>query len=226
MSRDIPILFSAPMVRANLAGTKTQTRRPLYVMTKGCASATMHRNYLPPAQLPPVDRGWTLSQWFKAKAGDRLWQRETWAPQVDCEASAARWTIDWPIQHGPKPIVHFCSDNTPRAWVTKWRPSIHMPRWACRFEALITEVRIERLQAITEADAIAEGIEENTSFCGHRLTLPGGRREWRAYGYEDTQSCTTAVASYHCLWDSINGDTCPWSSNPWVVAITYERIKP
>lgn len=200
------------MVRANLReiDPKTQTRRPLYVLTKNFKSVCFDRRYPPPLEFN-VDRMPTLSNWSKAQAGDRLWQREMWAPQVDCEASAARWTIDWPIQHGPKPIVHFCSDNNPRAWVTKWRPSIHMPRWACRFEALITEVRIERLQAITEADAMAEGVERY-------------HHGWEPY-HQDTIPQGTARDSYACLWKLINGAD-SWKANPWIVAITYERIKP
>jgi hypothetical protein len=216
--RDIPALFSAPMVRANLRDVdpKTMTRRPLYVLRKFRNSLAIDGRYETPAALPPVGHDWSLSNWSKAAPGDRIWQRETWAPQADCESSAKRWTIDWPIQHGPKPIVHFSADDNPRAWVTKWRPSIHMPRWVCRFEALIKAVRIERLQDISEADAIAEGIEQ-------RANAGQDSARWRVYGTVDTYT-SDPVSSYQSLWESINGAG-SWAENPWIVVITYERIK-
>jgi hypothetical protein len=81
----------------------------------------------------------------------------------------------------------------------KWKPSIFMPRAACRLRLEVTGVRVERLQAITEADAVAEGIGEPP--------WPGG----------------TAAERYGVLWDSINAERAPWESNPWVWVVEFRK---
>ena len=128
--KERPILFSAPMVRALLAGTKTQTRRvikPRHLAFFNQDAAAM------------------LSDWNErplpyGKPGDRLWVRETW--------------------HDASSSLHSCAlyraDGIDLHW-DKWTPSIHMPRWASRITLEITSVRVERLQEISEADAQAEG---------------------------------------------------------------------
>lgn len=193
-----PILFSGPMVRALLEGRKTQTRRVI--------------KFKPWHQIEERDDGkpwpWMYDDdnsadcWVPCpygQPGDLLWVREKWAPQADCEASAERWNSE---RTGPKPLLHFAADQDADPWISKWRPSIHMPRWASRLTLRITDVRVQRLADISEADAIAEGI-----------TLPPGP------GYGPIVRSTFTV-----LWDSINGQG-SFDSSPWIWALTFDVIK-
>jgi hypothetical protein len=142
-----PILFSAPMVRAILNGTKTQTRR----IVKPPPSSGMRWE-------PVVMNGY--GGWVDghgsprpckvAKRGDLLWVRETWA--YDFAAVHAKRDADGPFVYaadGRKKTKTLCG---------RWRPSIHMPRAASRITLRVTEVRAERLHDMTAADAWAEGI--------------------------------------------------------------------
>lgn len=142
------------------------------------------------------------------RPGDRLWVRETWA--------SLRFTRDWEtgyidgweeaanLRNGT--VVydaddHGFDDNGAGAENRgfRWRPSIHMPRWASRITLEITEVRVERVQAITSADARAEGCEAS-----------------------ERESETDA---FHRLWDSLNAPRgYSWESNPWVWVLTFRRI--
>jgi hypothetical protein len=90
-------------------------------------------------------------------------------------------------------------------------PSIHMPRWASRLTLTVTDVRVERLQNITEDDARAEGVERDED-------VPGGWVDYRAPG---TQCCLIASDSFASLWESIHGPEA-WNANPWVCAISFE----
>jgi len=184
-----PILFSAPMVRAILAGTKTQTRR----VVKPAHKAWMDQ---------PVTH--QLGEWDKrplpyGKPGDRLWVRETW--QAVSGNDRARH-----IMTHPRPDRGWLEyAATPRADepAYKWRPSIHMPRWASRIMLEVTGVRVERLQDISEADAMAEGVT-----AGKYTGLD------RAY-----------ARAYSDLWEQINGPG-SWDANPWVWVIEFKRFSP
>jgi len=131
-----PILFSGPMIRAILAGRKTQTRRVAKLTGAGrVKEAGSHRN-------------WHLADPDAVKAcpygtpGDRLWVRETFC-DTGCQRAVYR------------------ADTAVENWKYRiWRPSIYMPRWASRITLEITDVRLERLQDISEADAAAEGVEQ------------------------------------------------------------------
>ena len=181
---DRPILFSAPMVRAILAGTKTQTRR----VVKPAHKAWMDQ---------PVTH--QLGEWDKrplpyGKPGDRLWVRETW--QAVSGNDRARHIMTHPrpdrgwLEYAATP-----RDDEP---AYKWRPSIHMPRWASRITLEVTGVRVERLQDISEADAISEG----TPF-----------------------PCGGWVGGYQKLWESIHGPG-SWDLNPWVWVVEFKRVTP
>jgi len=198
-----PILFSSPMVRAILAGKKSQTRRIVkpvfhkgtilkyagdseYLAGKTTDSSDVVRLFCPYGQ-----------------PGDTLWVRETW------RASAS----------DPK-YVHFAADlsDYEREEKGPWRPSIFMPRWASRLTLRITSVRVERLQDISEADAEAEGVLpffEQFDAIGRDQRV-GGRL------CADHPHWTSFV----CLWDEINGDRGAWASNPWVWCISFERVSP
>ena len=129
--KERPILFSGPMVRALLDGSKTQTRRVI----KPRHLAFFNQN------AAAMLNDWNERPLPYGKPGDRLWVRETW--------------------HDASSSLHSCAlyraDGIDLHW-DKWTPSIHMPRWASRITLEITSVRVERLQDISEADAQAEGI--------------------------------------------------------------------
>lgn len=193
--KERPILFSAPMVRALLAGTKTQTRR---VVKPQPMMVTNHRLAIwdgPSAALQQqrerMGRGCPYGQ-----PGDRLWVRETWAR--DDEDGALFYRADVGLGGDADDWERNRLDGVPRY---RWRPSIHMHRRASRITLEITGVRAERLQDISEADAIAEGVKNS-------LHLPGGR---------------FAKENFAHLWWTINGDG-SWEANPWVWVIEFKRV--
>lgn len=210
MSRDIPILFSAPMVRAILAGTKTQTRRAmrdqpceLLDFNRGGLSirvrGAVYQAFSP--TLPPVRCPY-------GRTGDRLWVREAWRAAAVLDSSPPR---DIPSDSR---IWHEADDSVSglRGLVRmgKLRPGMFMPRWASRITLEVTGVRVERLQDITEADALAEGI------------VPG----YGGFGLADGSHFHAADPrqSYLGLWEAING---PGSveANPWVWSVTFRRVQ-
>ena len=175
-----PILFSAPMVRALLAGTKTQTRR---VVKRNAYEKSIHADqFAPPTCACPY-----------GQPGDRLWVRETWA----------KWGRDDQCGEGPS-VTHepiYRADGSPWDEQDKWRPSIHMPRAASRILLEITSVRVERLQDISEADTVAEGI-------------PAG----------EVSPADAGRFAYRLLWESINGPD-SWAANPWVWVLEFKRVE-
>jgi hypothetical protein len=186
-----PILFSAPMVRAILAGTKTQTRRVV---------KPAHKAWI---EMPVTHQ---LGEWDKrplpyGKPGDRLWVRETW--QAVSGNDRARH-----IMTHPRPDRGWLEyAATPRADepAYKWRPSIHMPRWASRITLEVTGVRVERLQDISEADAMAEGVHYSLL-----EKIQAGQDRWARHAYKK-------------LWESIHGPG-SWDLNPWVWVVEFKGV--
>lgn len=142
-----PILFSAPMVKAILAGTKTQTRRVIKPLSGE------------PTREGDIFVSWPSDAFIREGAtfrtrfspGDTLWVREAWrtignAPLSEC------------VDH--RDIMFRASVSATEAGMFTWKPSIHMPRWASRITLRVTAVKVERLQDISETDAEAEGCEE------------------------------------------------------------------
>lgn len=208
VSKERPILFSGPMVRAILEGRKTQTRRVVKPQPPASCYYDINGNqnkaccmfdapdlpggvgFCPPTakssdHLLPCPYG---------GPGDRLWVRETWFDNG----------ADW----------NGCSDKTPARCVfradgefsdhfpedymhAKWSPSIHMPRWASRITLEVKAVRVERLNDISEDDAIAEGVEPSP-MCDAR-----------------DRFCN--------LWVSVYGDG-SFDANPWVWVVEFERV--
>ena len=219
--REHQLLMKGPLVRATLAGLKTQTRRPikpqpdediLDVRYDAIADLWLGNTH------EDNDLGYT-SSWAArcplGKAGDRLWVRETW-----CLASAESETTPtdlrpmrgsrWCYYYATEPDVeHEEGGNR-----SPWRPSIHMPRWACRLVLPLVSVRVERVQDITEEDAKAEGVE--------RISAGPGWECWMGYG--PSSSCKTARDSYRSLWISIYGEE-SWDANPWVWVAEWEDIE-
>ncbi len=140
--KERPILFSAPMVRAILAGTKTQTRRVV---------KAKHLPWLDNSVLNFLDGKWNQRPLPYGQPGDRLWVRETSRAH---EITTKEAEADTPLQDG----------------YGKLRPSIHMPRWASRITLEVTGVRVERLHDISIADAIAEGVNVHPDHHGKPRT--------------------------------------------------------
>lgn len=214
--KERPILFSGAMVRALLAGTKTQTRRAVKWKSP-TPGLNLRFSGLRSHEYP---QGWVLEsssrtsyEWRSqptpcphGKAGDRLWVRETHAPRADCLGTWDRSMLEGFNRMGANEICYHAT-TTPRDWVGKWRPSIHMPRWASRLTLELVSVRVERLQDISEADALAEGIVRQCD---------GG------YGLADTTHyhATDPRICYWSLWDHINGAGSV-ESNPFVWVLGF-----
>lgn len=190
-----PILFSGPMVRAILDGTKTQTRRIV---------KEPFQSWMQSATNPEWFKS-VLTQCPYGQIGNKLWVRETWQ-YVDFAGEDNGYVYratdpDW---------------ETMEEW--KWKPSIFMPRNACRIELTITGIRVERLQDISEQDAINEGVE--------RLPNETGLLAYRSYltKPEKQQLPCFPYVSYRTLWQKINGRD-SWDSNPFVWIIEFSRNK-
>lgn len=234
--KERPILFSGEMVRALLAGRKTQTRRIITDRREWAAKA------LPKlTALVPEGAGFSMRVGYGGDPlaghvgmtwcpyggpGDRLWVRETWGIR---DATSGAQLVPGNLL-GRQPtgtrIVYRADADGPemQSW---WAPSIHMPRWASRLTLDVVSVRAERLHAITEDDARAEGVEPEPCGCCERLEAcevgaNGGRCCTCCLGTGVGESFASAYAN---LWDAINGARGPWASNPWVWVLTFHRIE-
>lgn len=212
--KERPILFSAPMVRALLCDAKTQTRRlvkpqPLFE-GGGCWFPAIGKvDALHYANENHWKKG--AAEWCPYGApGDRLWVKETHALYGDPnDAPNAR------------PLVACRATDEAKTAGVRWRPSIHMPRWASRLTLEVTGVRVERLQAITEADAKAEGVRKDYGR-SVPLEMSGFVEPW--YNYEEPDAwVSSAAASFASLWRSINGAE-SWAANPWVWVVSFRRV--
>ncbi len=197
--KESPILFSAPMVRAILAGRKTQTRRVI----KG---STEFKGPYNPAYLEAHKhaKGWASICPYGVP-GDRLWVREGLDGIFGCDAvykaDGLRLVdaLGWEVWDGGHKLR--LGDVSP----------MFMPRWASRITLEVTEVRVERVQDISEADAKAEGPQASRDLAD----------------FADSPECIGSNiyrSTFQELWDSINGKRHPWSSNPWVWAITFKVV--
>jgi len=191
-----PIIFSTPMVKAILEGRKTQTRRVIKI--NGYAITSPEEN------LELCEEGAiyysinSMSGYYKPpyQVGDILWVRETWSYSEIYRLEGIKNGMD----------------------IWKWRPSIYMPRKAARIFLKVKNVRVERLQDITEEDAIAEGIKGYMEF--------GGRvKYWiddLSLGVGDMPR--SAKKAFEIIWNSINAKRgYGWDINPWVWVIEFER---
>ncbi|MEH9283688.1 hypothetical protein [Klebsiella quasipneumoniae] len=203
------MIFNAEMVRAILDGRKTQTRRPVkfpvHDKNLGCELAG---NEL----AGELSAGNYLNSAF-GKPGDRIWVRETFCPVDDTQYGGEKW-VDYratPRYEASHPADWDSAPNDAEA--LKWRPSIHMPRWASRILLEITDVRVERLNAISEEDARAEGIIDGGCLnCG----------EPEPCGCANPEPDATDAFAY--LWQSIYGQE-NWNANPWVWVIDFKRVE-
>ena len=202
--KERPILFGAPMVRALLAGTKTQTRRPYKTKNGGI-------------QPNPNDRpgmAQILRNCPYGQPGDQLWVRENFCdllgtgvehrPDVFATPQRYAFAADCPTDS--------YNDVARKDYGLKWKPSIHMPRAASRITLEVTGVRVERLQDISEADCIAEGCTQNAN--GYYWGGP--------HAVSGLKQLATAKGAYRDLWESINGPG-SWDANPWVWVVEFKR---
>ena len=226
--KERPILFTGPMVRALLDGSKTQTRRVVKPQPdngwgfdwtygritsphpkRGKFGAFIRRGV--GTDFPETD----LIVCPHGMPGDRLWVREAW------------YCDDYRVQQGPYLLppdqnandmredgtLVYCADD-PAPYEQEqpvWRPSIHMPRWASRITLEITGVRVERLQDISRSDAIAEGAPPSH---------PSIDRVSRELGF----AMDFSRSWYGQLWEQINGPN-SWAANPWVFVIEFKVIE-
>lgn len=228
--RERPILFGGPMVRAILDGRKTQTRRVVkprhdYIVDEIPDALGVYRVW--PYFQPYV---YAEPQTIEVpcpygRPGDRLWVKETWGlvrpydftdwnrkSIKDEQSPLASWDLVYRADFGLG-----LPYRTPDRETAYWRPSIFMKRWASRITLEITDVRVERLHEISEADAVAEGVERAGGF----MTTSGC---WRRYT-SDGPSCESPRESFRSLWESINGAG-SWAANSWVWAISFRRLAP
>ena len=202
--KDRPILFSGAMVRALLAGTKTQTRRPLRDGTWWTPEHGVIR--MAPAGLACTGIA-SVSCPYGAP-GDRLWVRETW---MDLQGTGVevRTGDRSRYAYGADTPAGSYGDEQRKLYGLKWRPSIHRPRAASRITLDVVGVRVERLREISEEDAISEGIERtNSGFWSTHGRSPDGTYNPRT--------------SFRTLWESINGPG-SWDANPWVWVVEFKR---
>lgn len=208
-----PILFSGEMVKAILDGRKTQTRRVVKPQPKEVhVGKAKEKRYvevitLNNSEIAAPGSPAHIEECPYGISDDRLWVRETSV-----------------LLPNNTTLYRATDGERGEAWMMygkpKWKPSIFMPRWASRITLEITNVRVERLQDITEEDAIKEGIQKSDS---------EGLRHWPYLGADHLVKGTPKVfpfarQAFSSLWDSINGKKHPWSSNPWCWVIEFNRV--
>lgn len=220
------ILFSGPMVAAILAGRKSETRRIVRPQPLGLPEHAVGYALVPegswPAELHVLGAGGKYIGRSDAKPyampGDRLWVRETWREVGELSECT-----------GPDDVIYRATaSEEDLAMTTRWRPSIFMPRWASRLTLDVVSVRAERLQAIDASGVLAEGLCKVSKDSG---------QTWR-YGQADSDGWPGSddhgwpwsawerdpLAAFAKGWDGINGARAPWSSNPWVWVIAFDRV--
>ena len=224
-----PLLMCSPMVCAALEGRKTQTRRIVTdllghgrgrITEFGATDTTGYDWHFRDREMRwhDIHHDQLLAACPYGGVGDVLWVRENWQAACftkDPESSYVDGVIVptfipkhsedrgfWQPLYAATDFVGESKEDRGFAW----RPNIHMPRWACRLLLRITDVRVQRVQEIGIAGAMAEGVvcdcEENDENRCHKGN----------------------VGHFRILWDSINGKRAPWSGNPWVWALSFERV--
>lgn len=204
------ILFSAPMVRALLDGTKTQTRRAIKPQP---ANDPAKHHPIAPYLTSTGSWNWVLAATGHGVGdpfpcpcgvpGNRLWVREAWR----CGKIADQFP---PSELDPHVVWYEADGEPPAATNGKLRPGMFMPRWASRLTLEVTGVRVERLQSISEADAMAEGAR-----CADEVT-------GREVLFTSASKAGSFRLHYRDIWTQINGDG-SWDANPWVWVISFRR---
>lgn len=206
MTKERPILFSGAMVRALLEGKKTQTRRVVkdfapFDITPSETQESLEllgwRELIPRHLVPPCPYG---------RPGDRLWVRESFARLDDGS------------------YLYPATYDTARRPYMKWKPSIHMPRAACRLVLEVTEVRVERLHDITADDAKAEGVPENMTYVPVPVSTTATREQMLEWAHSPPIMQDWRQGFFR-LWESINGKK-SLDDNPWVWVVSFKKVQP
>lgn len=187
--KEKPIIFSAPMVRAILEGRKTQTRRVVKVQPEHDADGKLFKLR--------INEGWNYSDCPYGQPGDQLWVRETFCIPTDFDS-------------GEELSPEYRATCKGHAFDGCWKPSIHMPRRASRIDLKVNNIRVERLQDISEEDAKAEGVTDPTA--GTEFQAP-----------PDAHYKSGPKTWFAMLWQSIHGKG-SWNENPWVWVVEFERM--
>lgn len=202
-----PILFNGEMVRAILDGRKTCTRRVIKHNVDAILNSPYHMEH------PEVEDAWLIKKLCRPpyEPGDILYVRETWCGLPVNEAGHMRGHT----------IYYYKADGElrPKGWRGTWHPSIHMPKEAARIWLKVTDVRVKRLQGITDEQAKREGIQYDE--CPTGFT-------WKQE--TDMHNCyTTPIGAMQALWNSTikksDLDRYGWVANPWVWVIEFERCE-
>lgn len=216
--RERPILMSGRMVRAILAGRKSVTRRVVKPQPPEGADGVARI-----AVMPPLPDGTCEELWWKREEpyhpmlariprcpygvpGEKLWVRETW--------TAIRSSL---ADHDRRGVLYRADPmyDGMGAFDWTWRPSIYMPRWASRILLEVTEVRVERVQDISEAEAAAEGIPEHVV-----------EHTFRKVYRDADERAAKRVEYFAGTWDSLNAARgYGWDANPWVWVIRFRRVE-
>lgn len=237
--KERPILFSAPMVKALLAGTKAQTRRIVKFTDFGRSDTEgydwhyrdkrMLWNDISHAQLL------RMCPYGGPQDSSRLYVREAFSGPYACGVTPIRcWEPG-------RDIWYWADGNPPYGDWTKPKPSIHMPRWASRITLEVTEVRVQRLQEISEDDALAEGVtpytfpgpwwqgyDDRDGMMIHSQAVGETPPDWmlEPKRMRDTDYLNrSAKQEFESLWNRING-TGSWDANPWVWAVSFKVVAP
>lgn len=229
--KERPILFAGDMVRAILDGRKTQTRRAVK-SKRGCPI-----DFIGGVGMENDPTCWGFEdgdgEWWALQGneqcrqipcpygqpGDRLWVRETWTPgyfhnadaddgpqvSIIYRADSADMTLAAPSYELAEEWERSYAEDGPDD--PRWRPSIHMPRWASRILLEIVSVRVERLQGISESDAWNEGVQE----------WMGKSTPWKG------ELAPVSVHGFASLWEHISGSG-SWAANPWVWVVEFKRV--
>jgi hypothetical protein len=207
--KERPILFSAPMVRAILEGRKTQTRRILkpgkFVLPSPDVGEDFQFNGAALVQTRGLGTSfYPLPFCPYGVRGDRLWVRERFAPN----------------QGDERPWCAYYADCEDPLAIPRWKPSIHMRRNQSRLLLEVIDVRVQRLQTITEEDARAEGINPLV-FMASGTPQAANLVTFMASGTSEP----SYRAGFEIIWCDINGRA-SWDANPWVWVISFRRVRP
>lgn len=216
---EIPLLFSTEMVQANMEDRKTMTRRTRGLKEVNENPDKYNCEFFNEYGSMEVWKDGKVKAVIKSpygKPGDLLWVREAW----NCDRIDSVTGSEFYIPTGINCCFVYKAENptgknksVPKDWKMKWKPSIHMPKAAARLWLMVEEIRVERVQDISEADSVAEGVLRESSLAFNQYL-----------NYENfIFQIDTAKESFQSLWISINGPQ-SWNQNPWVWVVKYRIL--
>lgn len=219
---DIPIIFSAPMIRALLDGRKTMTRRLAWRKeTEVCEVSSEHQEDYELRGIDCREIGpsrWLVrhpSPWQRVKPGDRLWVRES----LQCyQRATAQYVADITPVAAFDAVDRAIDGRAKWTWKQATLPSIHMPRWASRLTLIVTAKKIERLQNISYDDAIAEGC--TADFAKYLAATEDEPSRFLETPDATARRLRWPQREFADLWTTLHGPDA-WAANPEIVALTF-----